>query len=542
MRARHLVPPIALGLYPSLALYAANLGQVMASDVLRSTLIGAALGLALVMAFFWLRRDGDRSALLACACLMLFYSYGHVHSLLQPVGVAGLRLGRHSLLLSLWVVLALLAAALILRTRRSLSGAVAVLLTAALILLALPSAQIGVTAVTSAARRSDLSELPPAPALHAPPSLPDVYYIILDGYGRADILCSLYGFDNTPFLGSLAAQGFIVADRAHSNYAQTLLSLGSSLGMTHLSGFADSLGPASRNVDALQDYIRHGPVRQALEGLGYRVVAFETGYPYTNIYDADVFYRTSAVAGALPGLNPFEGMLFRTTLGAVLMDAQFLRGTALGHLVFQSEFDRHRQRMEGILDRLSDLPDLRGPKFVFAHIIAPHPPFVYGPQGEPVQPLQTFTTLDAQNYPGTPEAYRQGYTDQLIYLNARLDQVLAHILERSDPAPVVILQGDHGPGSTFAGDEPAQRSMPERMSILFAVHLGGRGDAAAIYPSVTPVNTFPLVFNQVFGAGLPLLPDASYYSEMESPYALQDVNAELSLSPPAAPVCAPPTP
>jgi hypothetical protein len=235
-------------------------------------------------------------------------------------------------------------------------------------------------------------------------------------------------------------------------------------------------------------------------------------------------------------------MLFRTTAGSLVMDSPFLRDTAFGRLMFQSEFDRHRQRIEGILNRLVEVPRIAGPTFVFAHIIAPHPPFVFGPQGQPVQPSQTFTALDAQNYPGTPEAYRQGYTDQLIYLNARLEQVLARILERSDPAPVVILQSDHGPGSTFAGGEPAQRNMPERMSILSAVHLGGRGDAAAIYPSATPVNTFRLVFNQVFGADLPLLPDASYYSEMEAPYALQDVHAELSLSPPAAPVCAPPTP
>ncbi len=38
--------------------------------------------------------------------------------------------------------------------------------------------------------------------------------------------------------------------------------------MTHLTGFTDSLGPASRDVDALQEYVRHGPVRQALEGAG----------------------------------------------------------------------------------------------------------------------------------------------------------------------------------------------------------------------------------------------------------------------------------
>jgi hypothetical protein len=58
---------------------------------------------------------------------------------------------------------------------------------------------------------------------------PDIYYIILDAYGRADTLQSLFDYDNSEFLDFLEAKGFYVADCAQSNYSQTILSLSSSL-------------------------------------------------------------------------------------------------------------------------------------------------------------------------------------------------------------------------------------------------------------------------------------------------------------------------
>src|SRR3970282_1068515 len=67
---------------------------------------------------------------------------------------------------------------------------------------------------------------------------PDIYYIILDGYARDDILRKFYQLDNRDFLDRLGELGFYVAGCAQSNYAQTQLSLASSLNFAYL----DSLG------------------------------------------------------------------------------------------------------------------------------------------------------------------------------------------------------------------------------------------------------------------------------------------------------------
>ncbi len=64
--------------------------------------------------------------------------------------------------------------------------------------------------------------------------LPDIYYIILDEYGREDKLRDEFGYDNTPFLRELTKRGFFVAKHSRSNYLQTDLSLTSSLNMRYL--------------------------------------------------------------------------------------------------------------------------------------------------------------------------------------------------------------------------------------------------------------------------------------------------------------------
>jgi hypothetical protein len=57
----------------------------------------------------------------------------------------------------------------------------------------------------------------------------------------------------------------------------------------------------------------------------------------------------------------------------------------------------------------------------------------------------------------------------------------------------------------------------ERFSILNAYYLPGGGEKL-LYPGITPVNTFRVIFKYYFGADIELLPDASYYSTWDEPF------------------------
>jgi len=207
-------------------------------------------------------------------------------------------------------------------------------------------------------------------------------------------------------------------------------------------------------------------------------------------------------------VTPFESMLIYATGLRALADSSKVVPEALRPDVIDP-FERHRQRVLFVFDSLADMPTEPGPKFVFVHLISPHPPFVFKADGEPVNPAGAFTLAAESGEAGEPAA-RSGYVEQIEFLNGRILAVIDMLIEGSPQPPIIILQGDHGP--------PVRSpSAAKRMSILNAYYLPGKPTLAP-YASITPVNTFRLVLSEYFGAQLPLLEDIALYSSYKTPY------------------------
>ena len=115
-----------------------------------------------------------------------------------------------------------------------------------------------------------------------PHSLPDIYYIILDGYARGDLLQELHQYDNTGFLSDLTDMGFYVAEDSRANYCWTLLSLASSLNATYLAGEASTGGAGTLDKGVPSEMINDSRAAALLRSLGYRITAF-----VKNVFDQD---------------------------------------------------------------------------------------------------------------------------------------------------------------------------------------------------------------------------------------------------------------
>jgi hypothetical protein len=85
--------------------------------------------------------------------------------------------------------------------------------------------------------------------------------------------------------------------------------------------------------------------------------------------------------------------------------------------------------------------------------------------------------------------------------------VVDQLLATSKTPPIIVIQGDHG-GTYWKRPD-------QRMKILNAYYLPGAGNV--LYPSISPVNTFRIIFNTYFGQEFPLLPDVSRYSPPSPP-------------------------
>jgi hypothetical protein len=168
-------------------------------------------------------------------------------------------------------------------------------------------------------------------------------------------------------------------------------------------------------------------------------------------------------------------------------------------------------------ENLGQIADLPGPKFVFAHIVAPHAPYLFTADGEPVRPDGPFTLVEpGVSSGGIGKAAR--YRDQ-ARVTRQIEDTIEAILRDSSSQPILILQSDHGSGAGEEWEGPQAPGLEQRASILNA-YLVPSSCQDSLYASITPVNSFRVVFDCVFGASLLLKPDHTYYSPnpLESDY------------------------
>ncbi len=483
---------VLFSIYPVLALLANNIDQVLPSAAVLPLAVSIA-GAGILLLFFWiLWRDVERASFATFILLVLSLSYGHVYSYLKGITVFGTYIFRHRTLAPFWLIMAGLGIWWARGKKLNVQNYTRILNIVCAILLVLPLIQMssslwkqwkawerptkGVTAVETAPGEGKTEKV-----------LPDIYYIILDAYSRTDILKKIYGYDNTEFLTSLEGMGFYVVDCSQSNYGQTELSLASSLNFNYLSKLGDSFTPTSLDRAPLWPLIKDSAVMQYLKGLGYKVVAFKTGFSWTELTDADIYLAPQLIKWQI---NEFQYMWLQTTIGRVLLDEEALKMLGNPDALF-------RQRTEFALEKLRVLPSIGGPKFVFAHLIIPHPPFVFGPNGEEVSSGSGVTTGLAG----------QGYVDQTIFIDKQLEDIVPTIIANSSNPPIIIIQSDHGTGAAGGADH---------MANLSALYLPGH--EGLLYPTMTNVNTFRVILDEYFGQTLPLLPDVSFFSNYTLPY------------------------
>lgn len=339
---------------------------------------------------------------------------------------------------------------------------------------------------------------------------PDIYLIIVDGYGRSDFLQEVYRFDNSQFMNLLKEMGFYVAEGATSNYPQTQLSLSSMLNLQYLNEMLQDFGSTDDRT-ALYELVQHPAIRSLLEDQGYSFIAMPSAVLTTQIRDADVYLNPTR-----SNVTEFEAFLLSLTVIGILAEAWDIDLPVMG-------YELHRKYALYSLENMQDVSALSGPKFVFVHIMLPHPPFIFDSQGNFVPPDRPYIMFDGSLFPGSNEEYQMGYTAQLTFLNQKLSKMISDILRQSANPPIIILQGDHGPGSYFNMEELDDSCLRERYSILNTYFFPDK-DYSQLYPTITPVNSFRVILNQYFDAKLELLEDRNYYSTWSAPYIFQDVS------------------
>ncbi len=481
---------LLFSIYPILALLGFNISEVKPDVMFRPLFVTLVATLLLFLLLRLLFRDLHKAALATTILLLLFFSYGHLYNYLKAINIGGMVLGRHRLMAPLWAGLGILALWWVGRKIRDARSVFLALNLVSAFLLIYPIVQISSYMWSEANTRNQSPQAVVASNSELPAGYaPDIYYIILDAYGRDDLLRDVFNYDNTPFLNDLESMGFYVAKCSQSNYAQTMLSLTSSLNMNYLDNLTDALTANTDNRAPLRAIGKYNEVRNFLDSIGYNTVSFATNFPVSEWDDANYF-----LAPTLGGMNDFELMVMQTSAGRFFMDSFFEPPE-------KKSAQWYRARTLFVLDQLkTKVQDIPGPKFVFAHMVIPHHPFVFGANGEEINSIN-------QSVPDFPD-YVVGYSNHVTFINKQIEEVVKTILAESDNPPVIVIQGDHGPA-------PFDISK-NRMYILNAYYLPS--ESQGLYDKITPVNTFRLIFNHYFAQDFKMLDDVSYFSEYDIPY------------------------
>ena len=476
------IHPLLIAVFPIIFLYAQNPKEATWDQLLVPIAVSVLAAIALWMACMIVLRDKSKAALAASLVIFGFFSYGRFYDLLGDWNVAFLH--RHNLLIPLVILVCGYAVYFVSIAHWNFRIAARVLNIVASALIVLNLGTILFYSAQGVKGPSLVGTVQAADTSVATDNLsvvgakPDIYYIILDEYAHPSTMAEFYDYDDTGFTDFLVDRGFFVASKSRVWNNVSVVCIASNLNLGYI--------PEPLECKSVYEKINKNKVMDFLKSNGYKSVYFGNWYDIGKYkVPADItynFYSSGYNEVRLP-TDDFSDVLLNTTMVRAYSD-----------YMISSQYESfYRRGLIDTLDQLQQVPTtVEGPKFVFAHILCPHQPFVCGPRGE---------TVDYADYYNWKN--KQLYLGQYIFISEQIQRVLDSLIAESEVPPIIIVQSDHG-----LRDKGAQGLGlgTEWQKILNAYYLPG--DASEqLYDSISPVNSFRFIFNCYFGTDYALWKD-----------------------------------
>lgn len=483
MRKFFPIYPVLLGIIWVLVTYSNNAAKLPSPSVMVVPLLVVVGIIATIWVVSWLiLRDWRKSALVVAIIFCLSIFHGYIRDYTHVEGIASA---------PIWLAFMVVGILVALKLTRS-EGRMHLTVVANVVCIAvLCVSTYSVLASSSSVRVTDSPVSRAVPINSMPEVLPDIYYIIPDTYTSQLVLQTHLGYDNRDFYDYLEARGFCTNWRSNANYHHSILSISSVLNMRYWTD--EELGEG--DAEFLGEKLAYNPVVDTIKEAGYTYVHLGSWWGFTSTgAKADISLEFS-------GFNELSFTLYRTTIWCDLADFLFDKG---GNATLRAA---HLNQF----DNLAAVSEMEEPTFTFCHLILPHCPFLFDADGN-----------STAGWLLTPEEWRVMYVNQLRFTTTKLEEVIDQILANSEVTPVIILCSDEGysdsdwinyqesKGSlkSLMVDRPDLATM--RQGNLFAV-LYPNGDLSELD---SPVNTFRVIFNDLFSSDLEMLPDRYYLKGM----------------------------
>jgi Sulfatase len=482
-RPRLVLHPILFAAFPVVFLWAHNVDQGLDfDDVVGPLLLALALAAGLWALLTRLLRDSRRAGIIVSVLALMFFSFGYVAGAAEHIQGTSL-----PLLLAGWCVLAAVGIVLVLPGGDWVPAATKGFNVAAVVLIGLNLftivwAQISPGASNPAFLAQGAPTLPTHLVSDPPSHRPDIYYIIFDEYGGPATMRDFFGYSEDPLMRWLRGKGFDVPAQSATNYPRTELSIASSMNLRYLTFLTQKLGPNTGDIRPINTLLAHAQIGDIMKSLGYDYIHIGSWWELTRkAANADVNLVNS-------GESDFSSLL--------------LQQTAIGDVTSGGIRSEVWRTTQWELWNTEHLDKYRGPRFVFTHILCPHGPLVFARNGS----LEPRSTIDR-------EGEAKAYANQHYWVDQQIKQLVTSLQDRpAGQQPIIVLQADEGPYPGEPTEWPANpdaNQLEMKFDIMNAYYLPGVSPTA-VWPTITPVNTFRMILDEYFHAGLAHLPDREY--------------------------------
>jgi hypothetical protein len=452
-----------------------------AGKLLLTYLIATALLLLLFRLIF---RNWLKAGIATFAIMSIQLFFGAMHDFLKSA-MAGSFFSKYSFVLPLLFILLAIIFIMLARTRKPLSRLTLYLNVLFLVLITIELSLIIIYSISGSQRES---MLPAEYSICGDCEKQDIYVIIADEYAGTKSLKEVFAFDNSPFIAQLNKRGFDIAESGKSNYNFTPYSIASTLDMNYLHVNHDKKKALLKHT---YDITRNNNLLKFLTAYGYKFHNLSLlDYPE---------YPSPAEATFLPVQTKL--ITSQTFLSRINKELRFNLVSKLN-----SENERRRvvytplknnTRLIELTENTTALasPD---PKFVLTHLMMPHYPYYFNSNGEPFP----FDQLGEGN-----QHRKENYIEYLQYCNGKLLQLIDNIQKNSGSKPVIVLLGDHG-----FRHLTAEANSDYFFNNLIAVSVPGKS-YEFLPDSISNVNLFRALLNNMFKQDLPYLPDSTFIME-----------------------------
>jgi hypothetical protein len=490
-----IIHPFLFGIFPIIALYESSMNFIPVLEIVLPICI--TLGIVIPL-FFILKKiqNSQKSALMISFSLILFFIYAPIFSVLDNVTITGFDLGRHYYLLIPFIGFFSIGISFLIKTKKNLKNLTNFANIISLIIIVVLLANITVFSLENN-RSVNINNVEFDFKNNEIKSLPDIYFIILDGYPGNESLKTVNNYDNQEFLNNLKNHGFSIHEKSYANYAHTYLSLPSILNMKYLHSLVDEHG--SKNDQLFLHAIgSNNEVMTFAKSIGYETISLDSGWGFTSdMKTADL---------KLCNNNKIFGSEFLVS---------WIKNSMLS-IIYVNIFGTGQ--LEQRLCILEELPTIKKytdePKFVFAHLFMPHPPYFFGPNGE----IRSLENIDP-NLETKDNLNKDAFMDQLEFLNKKVIEIVEQLLD-TEKQPIIIIISDHGTAFLLDDDPknwitPTDEMIKERMDTITFIFLPDKVENIFLEIK-TPVNIFRILFNHYFETNYEILEERMYFANDQS--------------------------